>query len=346
MFWWLITVAIVLAAVLSALAAWWWLPKWQVARFRPEISDPKGRADVEDSFRKSIGQLIGGAAVILAAGLAYYQTQETLLAQYNQSERTLHAQDEQSKLTISSQQISKGFELLSEKDSTPVKRLSAIYLLENVMKTAEHYNGSVIDALSAFVRVSTADNKDQGPPATDIQAALTVISRHPSETTKVVLAGAHIPQAFLDNASLIGADLTGIKLNDAELSGVKLSGARLVKANLRGAMLFTAILTRTNMVDADLTGAQLISAYLTDATLINATLSNINLNGADLSGAKLKNARLDNADLSDALKLKQSQLDEACGTNTKLPDGMTIKACVPATRGTMLPSSICTDACL
>jgi uncharacterized protein YjbI with pentapeptide repeats len=298
MLWWLITIAIALAAVVCALATWWWLPKWQVARFRPEISDPKDRADVEDNFRKSIGQLIGGAAVILGAGLAYYQTQQTLLAQYQQSEKTLQAQEEQSKRTVSSQQVSKGFELLSEKDSSPVKRLSAIYLLESVMKTADHYNASVLDALSAFVRVSTANNTDQGPPATDVQAALTVISRHPTRSAKVVLAGAHIPQAFLSDANLIGADLIGIKLNDAQLSGINLSGASLVNASLNAAKLFGANLSYTNMNDANLSGAELISANLTGATLINATLSNANLNGANLSGAKLNNANLDNADLS------------------------------------------------
>lgn len=330
MFSWLILVS--LGAMVCALAVWWWLPKWQVARFRPEIIDPKDRADVEDNFRKSIGQLIGGAAVILGAGLAYYQTQQTLVAQYHQSERTLQAQEEQSIRTVSSQQVSKGFELLSEKDSSPVKRLSAIYLLESVMRTADQYNGSVLDALSAFICVSTVNSTDHGPPPTDVQAALTVIGRHPSRSARVTLANARIPRAFLSDANLIGADLSGIKLNDAQLYGINLSGAMLVNANLSAAKSFGANLSHTNMNEADLSGAELISANLTGATLINANLSNVNLNGANLRDAKLNNAKLDNADLSDALNLTQSQLDAstsppACGANTKLPNGLKIKPC-------------------
>ena len=325
MLWWLTMIA--LAAAVCALAAWWWVPKWQVARFRPEIKDPKDRADVEDNFRKSIGQLIGGAAVILGAGLAYYQTQETLSEQHQQSERTLQAQEEQSRRTVSSQQVSKGFELLSEKDSSPVKRLSAIYLLESVVKTDENYNASVLDALSAFVRVSTANSTDQGPPPTDVQAALTVISRHPNRSVRVVLTSAHILQAFLNDASLIDADLGGIKLNDAQLAGIDLRGALLVNASLNAAKLFGANLSHANMNEANLSGAELISANLTGATLIKATLSNVNLNGANLAGAKLNNANLDQADLSDALNLTQTQVNEACGTKTKLPQGITIKPC-------------------
>jgi len=52
---------------------WWRLPKRQVERLRLTIRDPKARADVEDNFRKTIGQLLGGAAVLVGAGFAYLQ---------------------------------------------------------------------------------------------------------------------------------------------------------------------------------------------------------------------------------------------------------------------------------
>jgi hypothetical protein len=58
-------VFIVLAAV-----AWWWWPKWEVNRLRLKIRDPKARADVEDNFRKTIDQLLGGFAVLVGAGFA------------------------------------------------------------------------------------------------------------------------------------------------------------------------------------------------------------------------------------------------------------------------------------
>jgi uncharacterized protein YjbI with pentapeptide repeats len=324
MSWWLIAMA--LLALVCSLAAWWWLPKWQVKRLRPEVSDPKARADVEDNFRKSVGQLIGGAAVILGAGLAYYQTQQTLQAQSQQSANTLQSQQEQSNRTIVSQQVSKGFELLSEENNA-VKRLGGIYALEGVMNTSEQYHVSVLDTLGAFVRVSTEKDTNEGPPATDVQAALTVIKRRTAGPGRVVLARAHIPKAILNDADLIGADLNGINLNQAQLLGINVSGANLVNADLNAAELFGGNLSGANLNSANLNGTQLISVNLSKATLFNATLSNANLNGANLSGTNLHGANLDNADLSDCLNLKQGQLDEACGTKTKLPSGLTIKPC-------------------
>jgi uncharacterized protein HemX len=60
-------------AVLLAVGFWWWWPKRQVNRLRLTIRDPKAHADVEDNLRKTIGQLLGGAAVLICAGLAYLQ---------------------------------------------------------------------------------------------------------------------------------------------------------------------------------------------------------------------------------------------------------------------------------
>ena len=36
-------------------------------------SDPEGTPDVEDNFRKTVGQLIGGGAVLIGAGFAFFQ---------------------------------------------------------------------------------------------------------------------------------------------------------------------------------------------------------------------------------------------------------------------------------
>ena len=47
------------AALLGAWWLWWRLPKRQVDRLNLKIRDPKARADVEDNFRKTIGQLFG-----------------------------------------------------------------------------------------------------------------------------------------------------------------------------------------------------------------------------------------------------------------------------------------------
>lgn len=82
--------------IATALWLWWWLPKWQVNLWRLEIPDAKARADVEDNFRKTIGQLLGGAVVLIGAWSAYYQTQSTLQASHEQ----LISQQDQTRRTL------------------------------------------------------------------------------------------------------------------------------------------------------------------------------------------------------------------------------------------------------
>ncbi len=57
-------------------ALWWRLPRWQTDRL--QIRKAKDRADIEDNFRKTISQVIGGVAVLIAAGIAYYGTLQTV----------------------------------------------------------------------------------------------------------------------------------------------------------------------------------------------------------------------------------------------------------------------------
>jgi hypothetical protein len=120
-----------------------------VDSLRLQIRDPKARADVEDNFRKTVGQVLGGAAVLIAAGLgagfAYLQ--------FSQQQQASH------ELLISNQ-VAKGFEQLgSDKE---VVRLGGIYALEGVMNTSEQYHQPVLEALSAFVRDNTRNEKGDG----------------------------------------------------------------------------------------------------------------------------------------------------------------------------------------
>ena len=52
----LIAVVIVMVLLFGIWWLWWRLPKWQVSRLALKIRDPKARADVEDNFRKTVGQ--------------------------------------------------------------------------------------------------------------------------------------------------------------------------------------------------------------------------------------------------------------------------------------------------
>jgi uncharacterized protein YjbI with pentapeptide repeats len=62
--------------------------------------------------------------------------------------------------------------------------------------------------------------------------------------------------------------------------------------------------------------------------LADTNLTRAYLRGANLTDTNLTRADLRGADLTDVFRLTQPQLDGACGgASTKLPDGLTIKAC-------------------
>src|SRR5580704_15087629 len=102
----------VIVSVIAALAFWWWWPRWQVNRLTPEIRDPKARADVEDKFRKTVGQLLGGAAVLLGAWLAFLQfsQQQQTVQQIKQQQQAEQQQQQQAaRGLLISNQVSEGF---------------------------------------------------------------------------------------------------------------------------------------------------------------------------------------------------------------------------------------------
>ena len=61
-----IAIAVPAMALLAAIWwLWWRLPRHQLHKLDVQIQDPKARADVEDNFRKTVGQALGGAAVLI-----------------------------------------------------------------------------------------------------------------------------------------------------------------------------------------------------------------------------------------------------------------------------------------
>jgi uncharacterized protein YjbI with pentapeptide repeats len=331
-------IVIAIEATLALLAGiwwlWWWVPKWQMKSVT--AAEPKARADIEDNFRKTVGQALGGAAVLIAAGAAYLQ--------FSQQQQAVHD-------LLISNQVSKGFEQMGSKEL--VIRLGGIYALEGVMNTSEQYHQPVLEALCAFVRNGTTVARDgtaikvSDKPTTDIQAALTVIGRRTDGPGEVELSGATLIGANLGHANLTGANLLGANLSRAFLVDATLSNAFLRNSNLGYAILSSAKLTDAFLVDstlsnanlsyatldgaflerANLTGAFLVFANLTGAHLFGASLTGAFLDGATLDGAFLDGATLTGAHLLGARNLTQSQLDGACGTDAQLPPSLTLKPC-------------------
>jgi uncharacterized protein YjbI with pentapeptide repeats len=230
---WLL-IGISAAAVVLRLAWWlWWeLPKQQ-ANGLGLLN--KERAEVEDNYRKTIGQLLGAAVVLIGAGAAYVQ--------FTQQQQAAHD-------LLISNQVSKGFELLGNKDGQIEQRLGGIYALEGVMSGSTQYHQPVLEALCAFIRGATRAKTNFAAPATEIQAALTVIGRRGPGSGKVNLVDAHIPQADLSDAHLEYAILNGAHLEYAILNGAHLEQADLSDAHLEQADLGNAHLEYASLIGA------------------------------------------------------------------------------------------------
>lgn len=121
---------------------------------------------------------------------------------------------------------------------------------------------------------------------------------------------------------LLRANLSGYLLHNENLRK-----AELWFANLRDAQLLDVNLSDAKLVFTNLNGAVLQSVNLSGATLLGANLSGATVWSTNFSGADLKLAILNDADLAGALDLTQSQLDQACGSNAKLPGGLTLNEC-------------------
>jgi uncharacterized protein YjbI with pentapeptide repeats len=251
-------VVLVAEATLLMFAAIWWLwwrlPKRQVHDLDIQIHDPKARADVEDNFRKTAGQALGGAAVLIGAAVAYLQ--------FTQQQQASHD-------LLISNQVSKGFEQLASYKIT--ERLGGIYALEGVMNTSDQYHQPVLEALCAFVRSQTTGKTVGDQPAIDVQAGLTVILRRKEkrEPLSVIVRGA---------VNLTGANIPGAHLWD-EPQHWGLVAADLSYANLTGAIL------PTELALADLSHANLTGDDFSGVNLQYASLHGANLSGADLSRA-------------------------------------------------------------
>ncbi|MDJ0948742.1 MAG: pentapeptide repeat-containing protein [Alphaproteobacteria bacterium] len=132
------------------------------------------------------------------------------------------------------------------------------------------------------------------------------------------MAGINLEDSNLDLVKMKGADLTGARLRFSIMGRADLRGV-----SLRGADLVGALLKYSDLRDADLSGANLSAANLAQSNLTGARLT-----GANMFNVKMQGANLSGADLTGTLGLKQSQLNQSCGSlGTRLPEGLWVALC-------------------
>lgn len=193
--------------------------------------------------------------------------------------------------------------------STVDVRLGGVYTMERLANDSPYDQRSIVEVLSAFVRVRSTDpglrpaprpapwdmTEIDPPtqivqPTVDVRAAITVLARLPD------LDG--VPRADLTGADLTGpAALDHLRATQLNLSSVDLSNAHLKGAHLNGANLADAVLNRADLTGAVLTGADLTGADLTGAVLIGTDFSDAVLNSVHFSGATVISTIFNRADL-------------------------------------------------
>ena len=210
-------------------------------------------------------------------------------------------------------------------DENLASRLGGIYALERLAFDSSADQETIVDVLSAFVRVRSRDPKVHW---SDIQEGKDLKLARPKSATDVrtivqVLARLSV-LPNVRRADLEGAGLTGAA-SLAELvfrPRSDLNFVRLEHADLTEAVLIDVNLTKAGLVGARLGGAWLLLANLTDAVMSGADLRGARLNGAILTGTHLERADLRGADLGKARGLTPQQLESAIGdATTMLPDG-------------------------
>ncbi|HEX5497837.1 MAG TPA: pentapeptide repeat-containing protein, partial [Thermomicrobiales bacterium] len=300
------------AALLWAATLLWIVPRWQAAAWQAgRVVDPKVAFDVENSARATLGQVLGGIAVLAGLVVAWQQ-----LGQTAQNLRV----SEEGQIT---DRFTRAVDQLGDDDLTV--RLGGIYALERIARDSPRDYAATMEVLTAFARqppasASATPSADPGETTSeDVAAVMRVIGRRAAaqiaqeeaagldclHLERARLPGIDVSGYNLAHVCLNGAILSGALLQDANLAGDDLTGADMSDGNLEGADLRRAMLSGVrfagaNLSRADLAGANLLQANLAAALLESADLRGATLLSADLRGAFLLRTKLDHADLLDA----------------------------------------------
>ena len=233
----------VLVAV--AVALLWCVPPLQVEQIRGRFDKPDAYrlANLEDAYRRTLAQILGGLGLLYGLYLA-----QRRIAAMEDNVRV--AQDN---VRVAQEgQVTERFTraIAQLGDDKMAIRLGGIYALERLAKDSEKDHGPIMEVLTAYVRKKAPKQEEDTQngaekPPTDIQAILTVIGRR--ETTgnnrgndPLNLSCTRLVRADLTDANLSGTILVEADLRQAYMNGANLAGADLLIANLSGAILTRA----------------------------------------------------------------------------------------------------------
>lgn len=310
-------IVVVIVCLIIALLAWSIAPIFIVTRFN--ITNPKEKADVEDNYRKTIGQALGAVALIATFAWTFYKDREAINLsgmQFNAQTNQFKLQQDQARDQFTNQQFIAAAGLLKEGSvSTRIAGLYAIEQIAEVKQPNDAKNQYLIPAIRAaigFVKNPINPKQDGQPIAADIQSAITILGHlNENQLIDVDLHGTDLVDGDFKSASskafarsdFQGARLYGVDMSGLDLTNAKFGGSYMADWEAYGPAWepttetyegtrkqFTVNFENSRLVDTNfdhvgMGGVSLIKTCLAGASFYSTDLSRALLQNADLGGS-------------------------------------------------------------
>jgi uncharacterized protein YjbI with pentapeptide repeats len=316
-------IILVFVGLILALLVWWLIPVYMVRKFG-HLDNDKERADVEDNYRKTIGQALGAVALIVTFGWTFYKDRDSMDQSRDQSAaqtKQFTAQQNQARDQFVNQQFIAAAGLLKEK--AVGTRVAGLYALEQIASAEPATNAPqvtgtqqaanaknpylipTIRAMIGFIKSSTESKAEKNPKqdwtpiAADTQSAVSILG-HLNENHRIDID--------LQGAYLVHADL---KMKSNAFVAANFQGAKLYAANMSGLNLNSAMFGGSYMADWEAYGTkweptpedyentrQDYTVNFDGSMLAGAGFENVFMGGASLKGSCLAGAKFPGTDLS------------------------------------------------
>jgi len=271
------------------------------------ITDAAARATFRDSYTKTVAQVLGGAAVVLAFAWTVIKDSQSL----ERDSITL----KQSAVQSANQQFIDAAKLMA--DSSIEARAAGNYAFEKLVLAYPNYYDSVVSTLLAFAWQHRPEHEqfDKGirpiRVTEDVNAAVYVIGKLPLQWERLYVRDYYLVGASFSGlpsfrgAEFLGATLFAANFTWADLTSAKFNGARLEDWVSYG--------WQNNSWDKRMVGTRgdpneawwtweryRYIANFDNAILIGADFRNTGVTGASFKGANITDAYFSGSDISRA----------------------------------------------
>jgi uncharacterized protein YjbI with pentapeptide repeats len=318
-----VIITLIFTGLILALLIWWFTPIYIVDRFE-HLANDKERADVEDNYRKTIGQALGAIALLVTFGWTFYKDRDAMdqsRTQLNAQRDQFTEQQKQARDQFVNQQFIAASGLL--KETSVSTRVAGLYALEQIASAEPVANPTqvagtqqaaknqylipAIRAAIGFIKSSGESmakkdpEQDWTPIVADTQSAVSILGHlNENHQIDIDLRGAYLVHADLKmkpNMSFVAANFQGAKLYAADMSG----GLNLTSAKFDGSYMadWEAYGTKWEPKPDDYENTrQDYTVNFEGSMLADAGFDNVNMGGASLQRSCLAGARFHATDLS------------------------------------------------